>query len=54
MEMRVAISNLIWHYDFQLVSEEQNVPAFNHRNLSAGRLELRVRRVKEHMDKSIT
>jgi len=54
MEMRVAIAKLIWHYDFQLVSEEQNVPAFNHRDISAGQLELRVRHVKERADKRIT
>jgi len=46
MEMRVSLAKLIWHYDFQLVNENEEVPAFNHRNLSSGRLELSAKLAK--------
>jgi hypothetical protein len=47
MEMRVSLAKLIWHYDIQLVDEGEEVPAFDHRNVSAGRLELRAKQAKE-------
>jgi hypothetical protein len=46
MEMRVTLSKLIWHYDFTLKDVGQEVPAYNHLTISAGRLELRVKRVE--------
>lgn len=44
MEMRVALSRLIWHCDFALKDVGQEVPIFDHRTFSAGQLELRVMR----------
>ena len=45
LEMRVVIAQLIWHYDFELLYEGQEIPAFNHLNLSSGLLELRAKEI---------
>lgn len=43
MEMRVVLASLIWYYEFELV-EWKGRPELNHVSMSAGELELRIRR----------
>jgi hypothetical protein len=46
MEMRVTLARLIWQYDISLKTEGQEEPAFFHRAVAAGQLEVRIRRVE--------
>ena len=49
MEMRIALANLIWHYDLSL-KPGQGVPRYFHRSLSAGRLEVCLKKVVRQVD----
>jgi hypothetical protein len=40
-----VIAQLIWRYDFELLYEGQEIPEFNHLNLSSGLLELRAKKI---------
>ncbi len=44
MEMRVVLVRMLWEYEFEL-AENQGAPILNHVNLSAGELEMRIRKV---------
>jgi hypothetical protein len=44
MEMRVVLVRILWEYEFEL-AENQGAPILNHVNLSAGELEMRIRKV---------
>lgn len=46
MEMRVTLAKLIWQYDISLKTEGQEEPAFFHRAVAAGQLEVRISRVE--------
>jgi len=46
MEMRVTLARLVWQYDIRLKTEGQEEPAFFHRAVAAGQLEVRIRRVE--------
>jgi hypothetical protein len=46
MEIRVTLSRLIWNYDMALASVGQPEPTYDHRAVSAGKLEVRLKRVK--------
>jgi len=40
-----VIAQIIWHYDFELLYEGQEISAFNYLNLSSGLLELRAKEI---------
>jgi len=44
MEMRVVLARMLWEYEFEL-AENQRAPILNHVNLSAGELEMRIKKV---------
>lgn len=46
MVLRVAVAKLIWNYDIWLKSVEQAEPIFDHKTVSAGRLEVRLKRME--------
>ncbi len=46
MVLRVTVAKLIWNYDICLKSVEQAEPIFDHKTLSAGRLEVRLKRME--------
>lgn len=46
MEMRVTLAKLIWQYDIRVKTEGQAEPAFFHRQVAAGKLEVRISRVE--------
>ena len=46
MEMRVTIARLLWEFDVQLKDEGQEVPLYDHKSISAGQLEVRLRWVE--------
>jgi len=39
--MRIALARLVWHYDLSLVEDEP--PAYLHRSLAAGPLEVHMK-----------
>ena len=41
LEMRIALARLVWHYDLSLVEDEP--PAYLHRSLAAGPLEVHMK-----------
>jgi hypothetical protein len=45
MEMRVTLARLIWEYDIRLEREGQEEPTFSHKELAAGKLEVRLNKV---------
>jgi len=45
MTLRIALAKLVWTYDFEL-KEGQGAPSYCHRSLSAGSLELKVKKVE--------
>ena len=49
MEMRITLASLIWHYDLSL-KPGQGVPGYFHRSLSAGRLEVCLKKVVRQSD----
>ena len=46
MEMRLVITRLIWEFDLKLKDIGQEQPAYDHKSLSAGKLMVRVEKVK--------
>lgn len=45
MSLRIVLAKLVWTYDFEL-KEGQGAPSYLHRSLSAGPLQLKVKRVE--------
>jgi hypothetical protein len=43
MEMRVVLARMLWEYEIEL-AEGQGEPLLNHVNVSAGKLEMRIRK----------
>ena len=46
MELRVTLARLLWEFDIQLKDEGQEVPEYDHRSVSAGKLEVRLKKVE--------
>jgi hypothetical protein len=46
MEMRVTLARLLWEFEVHLKDEGQDVPVYDHKSLSAGKLEVRLERVE--------
>jgi len=45
MTLRIALARLVWMYDFEL-KDGQSVPGYFHRSLSAGPLEVKVKKIE--------
>jgi len=48
VQMRVTLARLIWNYDVTLKSSGQLEPIYDHRSISAGKLEVCLRKVERH------
>ena len=46
MEMRVTLARLLWEFDVQLKDEGQEVPLYDHKSISAGKLEVRLKHIE--------
>jgi hypothetical protein len=46
MEMRGTLARLLWEFEVHLKDEGQDVPIYDHKSLSAGKLEVRLKRVE--------
>ena len=49
MEMRITLAKLIWNYDLELAHEDQEEPTYDHRQISAGELKIRVKRAHREL-----